>query len=155
VLPTGVMAGLSDFTIAVWVYWNTASNFARVFDLGSSDMAYLALIPRDSSGHLRCSITGTMWYGEQTMASTSALPTGRWVHLAVTLAGTVGTLYVDGAAVARNEAISFAPFQLGQTTQNWLGRSQYAADPYFNGRMQDLRLYSGALGASQIAAMAA
>jgi hypothetical protein len=117
-------------------------------------MAYLALIPRDGSGRLRCSITGTMWYGEQSIAAESALATGRWVHLAVTLAGTVGTLYVDGAAAATNPAISFAPFQLGNTSQNWLGRSQYSADPYFNGRLQDLRLYSGALSASQVAALA-
>ena len=154
-MPTGVMAGLGDFTISVWVHWNAESTNARVFDFGSSDIAYLALIPRDGGGHLRCSITGTLWYGEQTIASPSALPTGRWVHLAVTLAGTVGTLYVDGAAVGSNSAISFAPFQLGQTTQNWLGRSQYSADPYFNGRMQDLRIYSGALSASQVAALAA
>ena len=43
----------------------------------------------------------------------------------------------------------------GCTTQNWLGRSQYAADPTFNGRMQELRLYSGALSAQQVAALAA
>ena len=54
-----------------------------------------------------------------------------------------------------NTAISFAPFQLGTTTQNWLGRSQYAADPTFNGRLQDLRIYSGALSAAEVAALAA
>ena len=51
-LPSGVLAGLSDFTIALWVYWNAASTNCRVFDFGSSDMAYLALIPRDGSGRL-------------------------------------------------------------------------------------------------------
>ncbi|HJV71259.1 LamG-like jellyroll fold domain-containing protein [Ideonella sp.] len=153
-LPTGVLAGLGDFTIAVWVYWNAASTNTRVFDFGSSDIAYLALIPRDGGGRLRCSITGTMWYGEQTIAADAPLATGRWVHLAVTLAGSLGTLYVDGAAVASNPSITFAPFQLGATTQNWLGRSQYAADPCFNGRMQDLRICSGALDAGQVAALA-
>jgi hypothetical protein len=153
-LPSGVVTGLSDFTLAVWVYWNAASTNSRVFDFGSSDMAYLALIPRDGRGHLRCSITGTMWYGEQSITTETPLANGRWVHLAVTLAGSVGTLYVDGAVAATNSAISFAPFQLGATSQNWLGRSQYSADPYFNGRLQDLRLYSGALSASQIAALA-
>jgi hypothetical protein len=154
-LPAGALAGLGDFTLAVWVYWEATATNARVFDVGSSDIAYLALIPRDGGGRLRCSITGTMWYGEQTMAADTALATGRWVHLAVTLSGTVGTLYVDGAPAATNPNISFAPFQLGATTQNWLGRSQYAADPYFHGRMQDLRLYSGALSAGQVAALAA
>jgi hypothetical protein len=99
-------------------------------------------------------VTGTTYFGEQSVAAGSALPTGRWVHLAVTLSGTVGTLYLDGTAVATNEAIALAPFQLGTTTQNWLGRSQYSADPYFNGRMQDLRILSGALSAKDIAALA-
>jgi hypothetical protein len=153
-LPSGVMAGLSDYTLSVWVHWNSAATHARVLDFGSSDIAYLALMARDGSGRLRCTITGTMWHGEQSVLADSPLPTGRWVHVAITLAGTLGTLYVDGVAVGSNPAISFAPFQLGNTTQNWLGRSQYGADPYFNGLLQDLRLYSGALDASAIAALA-
>lgn len=155
VLPSGVLQDLSDFTITLWVHWNAASTNTRVFDFGSSDIAYLALLPRDGAGRLRCAITGTHFYGEQSIAAGAALPTGRWVHLAVTLSGTVGTLYVDGAVAATNDTISFAPFQLGATTQNWLGRSQYAADPAFDGRLQDFRLYSGALSAAEVAALAA
>jgi len=154
-LPTGVLSDAGDFTIALWAYWNTASTNTRVFDFGSSDIAYLALIPRDSQGKLRFMITGTTYFGEQSISASTALPTGRWVHLAVTLAGTRGTLYVDGAAAGSNDTMPFAPFQLGSTTQNWLGRSQYPADPFFDGRMQDLRLYSGALSADQVAALAA
>jgi len=154
-LPAGVLSDVGDFSIALWVYWSTAATNTRVFDFGSSDIAYLALIPRDSQGKLRFAITGTTYFGEQSISAGSALPTGRWVHLAVTLAGTRGTLYVDGVAAGSNEAVALAPFQLGGTTQNWLGRSQYPADPYFNGRMQDLRLYSGALSAEQVAALAA
>ena len=153
-LPTGVLASLGDFTIAVWVYWNAAATNTRVFDFGSSDIAYMALIPRDSSGQMRFTVTGTTWFGEQNITA-SALPTGRWVHVAVTLSGTTGTLYVDGVAAGSNSAIALAPFQLGDTTQNWLGRSQYTADPRFNGRMQDLRIHSGALSAAEIAALAA
>ena len=154
-LPTGVLSDVGDFSIALWAWWSTAATNTRVFDFGASDIAYLALIPRDSQGKLRFMVTGTTYFGEQSISATSALPTGRWVHLAVTLAGTRGTLYVDGAAAGSNDAIALAPFQLGSTTQNWLGRSQYPADPYFDGRLQDLRLYSGALSAEQVAALAA
>ena len=153
-LPAGVLRELGDFTLAVWVYWNASATHARIFDFGSSDVAYMALEPRDGQGRLRFMVTGTQWYGEQAIAAASALPTGRWVHVAVTLKGRVGTLYVDGSAAGTNAEIDLAPFQLGATTQNWLGRSQYAADPYFNGRMQDLRIYSGALDASHIAELA-
>lgn len=153
-LPTGVLSDLGDFTIALWVYWNTAATNTRVFDFGSSDIAYLALLPRDSGGAMRFTVTGTTGYGEQNIVA-PALPTGRWVHLAVTLSGTTGTLYVDGVAAGSNNAIALAPWQLGDTTQNWLGRSQYGADPCFNGRMQDLRIHSGALSAAEIAVLAA
>ena len=154
-LPAGVVSDVGDFSVALWVYWNASAINARVFDFGSSDIGYMALIPRDSGGVLRFMITGTTYFGEQSISASSALATGRWVHLAVTLSGTRGTLYVDGAAAGSNDAIALAPFQLGSTTQNWLGRSQYAADPFFNGRLQELRLYSGALTAAQVAALAA
>jgi hypothetical protein len=152
-LPAGVVSTAGDFSIALWVYWSASATNARVFDFGSSDIGYMALIPRDGGGVLRFTITGTTYFGEQSISATSALPIGRWVHLAVTLSGTRGTLYVDGTAAGSNDAIALAPFQLGSTTQNWLGRSQYAADPFFNGRMQELRLYSGALTAKQVAAL--
>ena len=154
-LPAGVVSDLGDFSIALWVYWNVEATNTRVFDFGSSDIGYAALIPRDAQGRLRFMITGTTYFGEQSISAGSALPTGRWVHVAVTLSGTHGALYVDGAAAGSSDSIVFAPFQLGSTTQNWLGRSQYGADPFFNGRLQDLRLYAGALTAAQVAALAA
>jgi hypothetical protein len=76
------------------------------------------------------------------------------VHLAVTLSGSVARLYMDGALVGSRDDVTLAPYQLGVTRQNWLGRSQYAADPYFQGRLQDFRLHAGALTDSQIAALA-
>jgi hypothetical protein len=154
-LPAGAVAGLGDFTVAVWVWWNAAATNLRVFDFGSSDIGYMALTPRDGSGNLKFFITGTSYFGEQSVSAQGPLATGRWVHLAVTLSGTTGTVYVDGRVAGSNDAIVFAPFQLGNTTQNWLGRSQYAADGYFNGRMQDLRIHAGALSAADIAALAA
>ena len=39
---------------------------------------------------------------------------------------------------------------MGATTQNWIGRSQYASDPYLNGRVDDFRIYNNALSASQV-----
>ena len=84
----------------------------------------------------------------------AALATGRWVHLAVTRRGNTVTLYVDGQPAGTNAAAEFAPFQMGDTAQNWLGRAQYGGDPYLAGRLQDFRLYSGALSAAQVAALA-
>ncbi|QLA83845.1 hypothetical protein EXV95_17190 [Acidovorax sp. JMULE5] len=152
-LPTGIMKDLADFTISVWVYRQSASaGNARVFDIGSSDIAYLALLANTST--LRFASTGTTYFGEENVTSSVALGTGRWVHLAVARRGTTVTLFVDGQATGTLADAPFAPHQLGATTQNWLGRAQYGSDPYFAGRMQDFRLYSGALTSAQIAALA-
>src|SRR5207244_698868 len=42
----------------------------------------------------------------------------------------------------------------GSTAQNWIGRSQYGADPFLNGLVDDFRIYNGALSAAQVAALA-
>lgn len=154
-LPNGIVEDLGDFTISAWVYWNKAATNTRVFDFGSSDITYMYLVPRDSAGIMRFSVTGTSYFGEQNIAHTAALPTGVWTHVAITLKGKLGTLYVNGIASGSNPAIDLAPFQLGSTRQSWLGRSQYSADPYFNGKLQNFQIYSGALSASEIAALAA
>jgi hypothetical protein len=51
--------------------------------------------------------------------------------------------------------ITITPAQLGTTTQHWIGRSQWTPDPYLNGRVDDFRIYNGALSAAQIAALVA
>jgi hypothetical protein len=153
-LPTGALTDLSDFTIATWVFWNAAQTWTRIFDLGSGTGRYMYLTPKNGGGVVRFATTVDGNYGEQGINGSAALPTGQWVHVAVTLSGTTGTLYVNGVAVGTNTAIAHAPFRLAVTTQNWIGRSQYAGDPCFNGKLDDFRIYNGALSAAQVAALA-
>jgi hypothetical protein len=77
----------------------------------------------------------------------------QWAHVAITLAGTDLTLYLNGQAVATAQNFRFPPFQLGHTTQNYIGRSQYAGDPTFNGMIDDFRIYNGAASAADIQAL--
>ena len=149
VLPDDVLANTSDFTIALWVYCNEVTDWARVFTFCRNDIEYMQLISRTREGCMRFSISRTHWWGEQCIDA-PALPAGRWVHVAVTLAGELGRLYVDGNEVGRNPDIELNPYQLGTTSRNWLGRSPYDRDPYFDGRLQDLRICSGALTAAEI-----
>ncbi|WP_405048613.1 LamG-like jellyroll fold domain-containing protein [Rhodoferax ferrireducens] len=151
-LPDGVVADLADFSIATWVFVDAAGTWARVFDFGSGARRSMFLTPRNGSGVVRYAISTVHAYNEQVIDGSTALPTGQWVHVAVTLSGTVGTLYVNGSVAGTNTAMTLAPFRLGGTTQNWIGRSQYP-DPYLKGRVQDFRIYRGALSAAEIAAL--
>jgi hypothetical protein len=62
-------------------------------------------------------------------------------------------LYVNGALVGSNAAMSHSPLRLGPTSQNWIGRSQFGSDPYFNGKIDDFRIYRGALSADEVLAL--
>ncbi|MBN1361419.1 MAG: LamG domain-containing protein, partial [Sedimentisphaerales bacterium] len=90
-------------------------------------------------------ITTAAGGGESQVTAPSALPTG-WHHVAITVDGVAGqlVLYLDGAVVAEGPTTTL-PSNLGNTTQNWIGRSQYTADPYFGGSVDDFRIYSRAL----------
>jgi hypothetical protein len=154
-LPANLVTDLSDFTVACWVYWNAARTWERIFDFGAGTGRYMFLTPRSSSGGMRFAITVDGGKGEQAVTGTAALPTAQWVHVAVTLSGQLATLYVNGTAVGSNSVEFLPPWQLGGTSQNWIGRSQYSGDPYFNGRIDEFRIYRGALTAADIAALIA
>ena len=150
-LPAGVVSGLSDFTVATWVRLDTLGTWQRVFDFGSSTTTNMFLTVSTGTS-IRFAITTGGASAEQRISGTTALPTGVWKHVAVTKEGNTGRLYVDGALVGQNTALTLSPASLGTTTQNWLGRSQYA-DPYLDGQLDDFRIYSRALSAAELAAL--
>jgi hypothetical protein len=99
---------------------------------------------------LRFAICAAGYNDEQAVEAPSPLPTRRWVHVAVTLQGSTGRLYVDGSEVASSDAILLSPRQVGDQVA-FLGRNW--AHPSFNGRIQDFRVHAGALSAAEIAAL--
>jgi hypothetical protein len=122
-----------------------------VFDFGTGTGAYLFLTPRGSSGTARYAITSGGSGAEQRINAPAALPTGAWTHVAVTHTGNLGVLYVNGAEVARNTALTVRPSSLPSTTQNWIGRSQYGSDPYLAAAVDSFRIHSRALTAAEVA----
>lgn len=147
-LPAGIVSTLNDFTIATWVKVTALSTWARIFDFGSNTTTNMFLVPSNGA-NIRFAITTGGAGAEQQINGTTTLPTGSWVHVAVTLAGSTGTLYVNGAQVGQNTAMTLKPSSLGSTTLNYLGKSQYA-DPYLNGQLDDFRIYNGALTAGEV-----
>jgi DUF1680 family protein len=150
-LPTGILSGVTAFTIAAWVRIDAAATWTRVFDFGTGTGAYLFLTPRGSSGTARYAITSGGSGAEQRINAPAALPTGAWTHVAVTHTGNLGVLYVNGAEVARNTALTVRPSSLPSTTQNWIGRSQYGSDPYLAAAVDSFRIHSRALTAAEVA----
>jgi hypothetical protein len=153
--PAGLVSPLNDFSVSAWVYLKSVTAWTRVFDFGTGTNVYMELTPQNGdSGVVRYAITINGYDGEQQINGTAALPTGVWTHVAVTLCGTTGTLYVNGAAVGANYNMTLEPSSLGSTTQNNVGKSQFPSDPYLNGLADDLRIYARALSPAEVFALA-
>lgn len=145
-LPIPV-ANASSF--AAWVKWNGGATWQRIFDFGTGTTNYLFLTPRASSGNMRFAITINGNGAEQTIEAPFALPTNSWCHVAVTLDGSKGLLYLDGVPVATNNSLTVRPWQTLAKT-NYIGHSQYSADPLFGGEISSFRIFGRALSGAEI-----
>ena len=150
-LPIGpTISTLTDCTIATWVNWSElGTNWQRIFDIGTGTTVNMFLTPSNGA-IMRFAITTGGGGGESQANAPDELSTG-WHHVAVVIDGTSMSmeLYLDGEIVASGTTQT-VPAEMGQTTQNWLGRSQYAADDYFIGSMDDFRIYNTAFSEGQV-----
>ena len=150
-LPANIVGALTDATFAVRVRWDGGVAWQRIFDFGGGTAQYMVLTPSSGGGTAQFAILNSGGTAQR-LAGPNPLPVGEWSHVAVTLIGNTGTLYVNGAAVAAT-SITIDPSAIAQTA-NYLGDSQFATDPLFTGSLDDFRIYNRGLSAAEIAALA-
>jgi hypothetical protein len=152
-MPAGILSGVNDFTIATWVNRATTSGqtWARVWDFGTGTTANMFLTVNAGGAGLRFAITTNGGGAEQQVTAAPQLPTG-WNHVAVTKSGSTVTLYLNGQPVGTNPNVTLSPSSLGNTTNNWIGRSQYG-DPLLDATVDDFQIYDNALTQEQVQAL--
>ncbi|MBM6383795.1 MAG: family 43 glycosylhydrolase [Paenibacillus sp.] len=148
----GLLTDTTDFTFSAWVNWDGGGAWQRIFDFGNGLTRHMFLTPSQHNGALQFTIHDQG--RDQSLIATEALPSNQWVHVAVTLQGDTGTLYVNGKSVASSSEITFNPKDL-QASEAYLGKSRYAADPFYQGKMDQVRVYDKALSAKEIQRQAA
>ena len=142
------------FTFAAWVKPAGGPANQAVLWLGATTTRRMSLTASDGSGQAKFSIVNG---GAEQTLTTTALPVGVWSHVAVTLDGTTGVLYVNGTAAASG-SITIRPDQLlaanttTGTQHNYLARSEGSAMPMFQGSLDDAQFFSSALSAAQLTA---
>jgi hypothetical protein len=146
--PNGVWFN-GDFTVEGWVYVRSFNSWSRLIDFSDGPNAtnvYLALTS-GSSGLPAMGVFTNV--GNPVINSSVALPLNQWAHLAATVQGTVGTIYINGVAVgsgAMNRPANVV------RTNNYIGRSAYVSDGYANASFDEIRIWSVARTPSQIQA---
>lgn len=144
-LPAGTSFNTQNFTFEAWVKWEGPSNSAwqRLIDFGSGTNNYMFFTPNYGAGKPRFAIR-TASVSEQIIDGNVSLADGNWHHIAITLDDptNTGTMYIDGIVAGSNNAVTLRPLDLGSTPNNWLGRSQFGADPYFKGTVDDIKIWN-------------
>lgn len=114
---------------------------------------YVALIPAMNYNN-RAATYGTIRRAtnEQPTGSAAPMSLNAEHHLvyAVDYPGRTSVLYIDGQEVGRR-TITIDP-SLHDQVNDWLGRSQWSSDPFFNGSINEFRIYDAALTASEVSA---
>jgi hypothetical protein len=90
---------------------------------------------------------------EKTM-SAKALKPGVWTHIAATVSGERGKLYVDGECVREVPAMAIQPSDLA-TTLNYVGRARDDGLPCFKGQVFDARFLTDELTTQAVRELAA
>ncbi|WP_230193086.1 immunoglobulin-like domain-containing protein [Paenibacillus sp. CECT 9249] len=159
-IPQGVLDGLTDMTVSALANWNGANEAEWVFAFGQDQNKYIYVTPKRNSGDrsARLGLGITSWTNEAgANASTGSLKSGEWKLVTAVMSGTENTLtlYVDGVEVGSGSANGYTLAQINNNggRSGFIGKSFYAADPYFGGMIADFQVYGSALTASDIRAL--
>jgi uncharacterized protein len=152
-MPVGIIGQRAELTFVMWVRLDAVAVWQRLFDFGKDANTYMFMTATDPIGAVRFAISRTGFNGEARIASTSGLPLGKWKHIALVLTADSAALYVDGVSESVASKFSPSPPDLGLTQNDWIGRSQYMADSYLKGTIDDFRIYEDALSPAAIFAL--
>jgi hypothetical protein len=142
-------ANSGAFSIEVWIKsnatnTNTQTILSKRFSTSSTDGYDLRLVNNYISFN---------WNNGNSITSTYPIDSNRWYHVAVTFSGTNYNLYLDGILVAgpiagSNPTLNSVNFMVGAMDQN-----NVTPFHYFNGWMDELRIWNTELTANQMRQM--
>ena len=163
-LPQGALLGLQQCSISLWVNRSGGPMWQRVFDLGSGPPVWLFFTPHGGTGlPIVAGRTPALIFvdfipipeapaGEGVLKINQPIPVSTWMHFVLTWSSDELKVYLNGRLAAQAQPHGrVAPTDLGNTGQNYLGRSQFETDPYFNGMLDEFRIYNRVLTASDVA----
>ncbi|MFI9485428.1 LamG-like jellyroll fold domain-containing protein [Promicromonospora sp. NPDC052451] len=159
-LPDNLLQGEESFTTAFWVRPDTKAGWTGLFHIGDglADAGSFFQIQMQTNAAGATGLAATFKAkGAALQERVYATPTrdvvaGEWNHVAFTRQGATGTLYLNGEPIASRSDLTIDMTDVGPTANNWLGRNGFP-DPAYDGLMDDVRVYTSALGDADVAAL--
>jgi hypothetical protein len=151
-LGNGGLLNLSDdnqATIAAWINPTISKNHNTILSKGEWKEAYALVIKGDTVPD------DQLWTGNDTSVfSGGGVPLNTWTHVAMTINSDLSTFYINGqiAGAANQDRGDLID---DTATGVSIGREQYSGSLpagrwYFNGRLDDVRVYARALSPTEI-----
>ncbi len=140
------VANHDEITISTWIYYRGGSSWQRIFDFGNGTDQYMFLTPNSGTGLSFAIKNGG---SEQVIKPSKTLSVNKWNHVVITLGENGGVMYLNGQAIGSNENINIKPSDF-KPVLNYIGKSQYANDPYLKGYIDDFRIYNYVLSPEEI-----
>ena len=144
-LPSDLNKSLGgDFTVSTWAKFDSLNWWMRVFDFGANDKSY-AFLGLSAPNDLRYALLTDGTAGELNMTATGVVKEKEWHHFTLVRENKVMKLYVNGILYA--ESATFGdntPCDI-ENSLNYIGKSQFSADPYFHGYIDEFKVFNKAL----------
>jgi hypothetical protein len=147
-LPNGMSDFVNGMTVAVWANPTAVKYNAPFVDFGNGRERDNIIFGRlQDSNNLFFQIFGDGVYGNAIVAE-NAIELNRWQYFAATLdkSGRV-TIYKNGSALM--DGVASVP-NVVIRTNNYIGRSNWSDGKFYEGAMDELRIYNRPLTASEI-----
>ncbi|TDC47939.1 DUF1929 domain-containing protein [Jiangella ureilytica] len=163
-LPDGLLSGAEDFTVSMWANPDSLKNWMPLFQIGNgTDTYFLLQSQTQADGPTGLAATfkaqppggGAAVEERLTLGNGTDLTPGEWTHVAFTMQGSTGTLYLNGEEAGTRDDFSLGLENVGNgetTADNFLGNNEWP-DPSFAGLIDDVRAYDSALTAADIAVL--
>ncbi len=138
-----------DFTVTAWMNEQVYKNYSRLFDFGNgnSNDNVLGIASRGTTGYFQAEVYEYSTTGG-TVYTSQSLPLNQWFFLTEVLQGNTFYIYINGV-IWKTGTTSKLPRDIVRN-YNYIGRSNWTADLYYQGYIDDFRIYNRALTVQEI-----
>lgn len=149
-----ITPGNNGLTIAYWFKTNDSPGWARIFDFGNG---------ASNNNWLQSPVNGfSVFNGNVAVLQPNTSPmvfvNNTWYHSVWTLtpatngsATSIWNYYINGVLIKTYSNGGYP--QPTSLNSNYIGKSNWDTDPYYNGAIDDFRLYNRVLSASEVTSL--